>query len=310
MSKYRLIHTQNTEGKLLVSDIDQGLPNERFGIYRKQEVYVPYYRLSTNVAPSGEVTVSEDRNHAGFVDLVKTDKVRESVANGVISELETQNFLNKVEFVDSDLDEPTISSAKFDDGTSTEVFEFDVTITDGTSVAEDYEVTINNANITSTTISFTDPTAGADESSTIASGLASNINGNGTVSSEVEANASGSTLTITTLKEDTPFTVSVNATDPDGSISSSEVATGRVIVTGTDFNSVEPFDAQITIEDTSSGESVTFTQTEVTGNSGLYSDTTIVVLNSQHSLGTSSGDVEDVTVSANNKTDSSSVTDV
>jgi hypothetical protein len=296
---------------LIIDDIEDGVghPNQDFNRLKKQEVYVPYYRVQTQVAPSGQVATTVDRSIAGFVDLAPTDDVRKSVDNGTIAGHQNQGNISVTEVQPGDLVAPTISTAKFDTSDNTEIFEIEVTIQDGTSVAEDFEVTIDNTNITSTTVSATDPNAGTDDSNTIAAALASAVNSDGTLSPEVEASASGDTVTITTLKPSIPFTYSVNATDPDGTITGDDVATGRVVIEGSDFSSVDPILSKAFVTDTPFDQRE-FTEDEIRTAGGVFTDTTVVVPNSLHAHGTSSGDVDRVNVFANEKADSAGVTDV
>lgn len=103
----RLLHTQSTEGPLLVTDIESGLPNERFGIYRKQPgVYVPYFRTFFN--QDGLVTV--DRTTAGFVDLVPSDKAIASLDRGVIAKFVEKGFVTATEIPSGALNVPEITS--------------------------------------------------------------------------------------------------------------------------------------------------------------------------------------------------------
>lgn len=111
---YRLVHSQNSEGALLIPDIEAGLPNEAFGFYYKQPVYVPYYR--TYFDNDGLVAV--DRTQPGYVDLVPSDKVKLSEDDGCISGLAANGFLTVVNIPTGALDAPTISSTTHDTTTS------------------------------------------------------------------------------------------------------------------------------------------------------------------------------------------------
>lgn len=103
----RLVHNQNTDGPLLVTDIESGLPNEEFGLYRKQPgVYVPYYR--SFFGEDGLVEV--DRDTPGFIDLVDSDKVKISRAEGVIASFGEQEFFDIVEIPSGALNAPTIDT--------------------------------------------------------------------------------------------------------------------------------------------------------------------------------------------------------
>lgn len=105
----RLLHTQSTDGPLLVTDIESGLPNERFGIYRKQPgVYVPYYRTYFN--QDGLVEV--DRDTAGFVDLVPSDKAVASLDRGVIAKFVEKGFVTATEIPSGALNAPVVTEAE------------------------------------------------------------------------------------------------------------------------------------------------------------------------------------------------------
>lgn len=114
----RLIHTQTTQGALLVDDIDDGLPNKlthRLGstgdpkAYKrdgyanepKQAVYVP------RTKPSNAAV-------AGYVDLNETQKVLHSAGTGKIAGLQAAGLLSVVSFVASDLATPAITTATID----------------------------------------------------------------------------------------------------------------------------------------------------------------------------------------------------
>jgi hypothetical protein len=102
----RLVHTQDTQGPLLITDIDSGLPNEEFGLYRKQPgVYLPYYR--TFFGADGLVEV--DRDNPGFIDLVPSDKVRLSLDRGVLAKFEEEGFLEIIEIDAGALNAPEIT---------------------------------------------------------------------------------------------------------------------------------------------------------------------------------------------------------
>ncbi len=114
----RLIHTQTTQGALLVDDIDDGLPNKlthRLGstgdpkAYKrdgyanepKQAVYVPR-------------TKPTDASVAGYVDLNETQKVLHSAGTGKIAGLQAAGLVTVVSFVASDLATPAITTATID----------------------------------------------------------------------------------------------------------------------------------------------------------------------------------------------------
>lgn len=187
MAKIRLVHNQTTQGPLLLTDVDSGLPNEAFGIYRKQPVYLSYHLKQFN-----GLEVVEDTTTAGFVDLVPSDKVKLSCANGVIAGMEAAGLLTVIDIPTGAIDAPTISAATFDsDG-------------DATSGADDGEVVITGTNFTSfapDTTTVTLDTAGgpvtltwadidADGGSSISSTsivIAASLHGAGTAAGDVTA---------------------------------------------------------------------------------------------------------------------------
>jgi hypothetical protein len=123
----RLTHTQVAQGPLLISDIDDGLPNKtakrgvghpdkylrdgnhpggpdkstsRGSSALKQKCYVPRVK-------SGEVSI------AGYIDLAETDRVLMSQARGVIRGLVAAGQLTVTSFPASDVAAPINLSARF-----------------------------------------------------------------------------------------------------------------------------------------------------------------------------------------------------
>jgi hypothetical protein len=314
MSKFRFVHNQDQEGEILIDDVEDGLPNKPFGRFRKQQVYIPYHRKYTEVKASGEVVVKEDRSKPGFVDLVRTEQVEKSIQNGALSGLADKGDLNKIEVQAGQDDPPSIDSAYVDTPESTSTHGINVDINDGTSVAETYEITLNTPDISSTTVSFTDPTAGADESTTIASGLQNEIQNNSTLNPEFVVQVNTDTLTISTKNPEVTMSYSVNVTDPDGAINASDFTTGRIVVKGSSFISVNPFDSSVSIT-SSEATDTDFTRQEIETswsespyNDG-YKDDVVVLNMGLHGIipPFSSSDVEDVSVTSNGETDTSSV---
>lgn len=109
----RLVHSQNTSGALLVTDIDSGLPNEEFGLQRKQPVYLNHFK--TYFGGDGKVAV--DRTLPGYIDLVPSDKVKLSVDRGVIKGLADNSFLSVIQIPTGAAGAPTLSAATFDSST-------------------------------------------------------------------------------------------------------------------------------------------------------------------------------------------------
>lgn len=123
----RLTHAQTTAGPLVVTDIDDGLPNKTAhsltapqsrdqrdgsvgssatkgtaaGVNQlKQKCYVPRVKAGTALA--------------GYIDLKETDRVLMSVNKGVINGLRVANLLTVTSFSDADVAAPTVTSMRLD----------------------------------------------------------------------------------------------------------------------------------------------------------------------------------------------------
>lgn len=103
----RLLHSQTTEGSILLSNIEDGLPNKEFGIQHKQQVYIPYYHSFFD--KNGKLQI--DRNRAGYTDLVPSDSVKLSQASGAIFVLKVAGIFEEVEIPTGALKRPTITRA-------------------------------------------------------------------------------------------------------------------------------------------------------------------------------------------------------
>lgn len=302
MAFFRLINGQQTNGQeIMVTELNHGLPRKPHERLRKQPMYIPYnHKFFANNG------VTTDTNFAGFKDFVPTDEFVQSEANGQISGLKSSSHLSSTSYAEGDLQAPSISNIKHDTST-TEEYAIAVTIDDDGSNTGDWDITITNANISDTKVTYTDSSS-TSSSKTIADGLASAIDGNSTLSSEVSTstsgNASSATLTLETKKEATPFSVvSLSSADTPDTFSQSTVATGRVIIEGSRLTSVNPFESEFTLIDTGNN-SKTFTATEVSNaSSGLVSQSTVVVPNGLHGMGSSTGDVDEVSVQTQDPND-------
>ena len=99
MTRIRVIHSQTTQGPLLLNDVEDGLPRENFAYLYKQQVYIP------RVDPV-------DPSIPGFTDLVPTGKVLSSVDGGVIAGLQSAGYcLAPILYDDTDTVAPAISAA-------------------------------------------------------------------------------------------------------------------------------------------------------------------------------------------------------
>ena len=296
---HRFIHQQNGQQDILVDDLEDGTGTDKLARFRRHNVYIPYNRKYFD----GNGNLVEDTSTAGFLDLPLTSDVELSLEGGTLKGLKDDGLVSEVTYSPSDTEAPSITSAEHDDDAgSTEAFEVAFTISDGTGGATgDYTITING-----TAHTETDSNGNSDESSTLATNLASAID-SGSESSVVSASASGSTVTVTSDVLETPFTYSSSTTDAGGSITETVTHTGKVIINGERFTSISPFSTVITLTDTGN-TSVDITESDISGDANSKLDQTVIVISaSLHGLGNTSGDVDEVTVRANDKTDSSAV---
>ncbi len=113
---FRLIHNQTTSGPILVTDIDDGLPNKNvnrmegdpkayprdgYANKTKQNCYVPY-------------TSRADSTLAGYIDLLPSDGVVMSQFQGSISKFSTAGYITVVSFLASDVVAPVLTTADLD----------------------------------------------------------------------------------------------------------------------------------------------------------------------------------------------------
>lgn len=303
---YRIVHQQTEPGGILIDDIESGLPNEEFGIYFKQHVYVPYNR---QYFQNNQVIV--DANQPGYVDLPLSDKVELSRDRGTIKGLEDAGLVNVISIGDGALSAPSIDSARFDgDGSTTDAFEVEFQIVDTTSDTGDFEITLGIQGGSPTTFTATDSTSGSDDSNALASSLATAINND--ASASFDASVSTDTITVTSASPRLSFTHSTNVTDASGSINTNVIATGRVVLSGSNFESTSPDVSSVVVRDDSAGQTVELTETDITSGGGIntFDDDVIIITESVHGLGTSSGDVESVDITADGQTDTSATVEV
>lgn len=114
----RLIHTQTNLNRLVIDDIDDGLPNKnahRIGgvgdpaAYKrdgyanlpKQKAYIPF---SDSAVPS----------LPGFIDLKQTQSVQLSAGKGKIAKMLAAGWVDVVEFDPADIVAPTLATAAID----------------------------------------------------------------------------------------------------------------------------------------------------------------------------------------------------
>jgi hypothetical protein len=111
----RLIHTQSTQGAILVDDIDDGLPNKnvhRLGSTGDPAAYKrDGYANEPKQACYLPRTKPTDAAVAGYIDLNETQKVLLSAENGKIAGLQTAGLISVVSLTAADLASPTISGA-------------------------------------------------------------------------------------------------------------------------------------------------------------------------------------------------------
>ena len=304
--KIRLVHQGTTDDYYVLADIDSAnTSDDPFDFYRHQGHYLPRYETKF---VNGEVVV--DTTKDGFVDLVLSDKVQLSREQGVIKGLEDQGLISVTELSPGELSAPTITSATFDgDGSETEAYEVDFQIVDETTNDGDYEITLTVEGGSAATFTTTDSnvgSAGVDDSAAIAADLQGKIDAD----PNFDATVSTDTVTVTSADIGKYFAYSTNVTDTNGAINDTVVNTGRIVIRGTEFTSVSPDTTSVLVRDDSSGEEVTVSETTITGDGGQVTDTEIVVLGSSHGLGTATGDVESVDVTADQQTDTSATTEL
>jgi len=114
----RLIHSQTTQGGILVDDIDDGLPNKTahrlgstadpkaydrdgYANYPKQKCYVPRTK-------PGDATVQ------GYIDMKQTDRVTLSAGKGKIQKLKNAGLITVVSFTALDIATPTVVTGAID----------------------------------------------------------------------------------------------------------------------------------------------------------------------------------------------------
>lgn len=144
----RLTHTQVAQGPLLISDIDDGLPNKT----AKRGVGHPDKYERDGNSPSGPDkstkqgssalkqkcyiprTKAGEPSIAGYIDVAETDRVLMSQARGVIKGLQGAGHLTVTSFSPSDVGTPTVASARFNTPSAGDVT---ITGTNLTSLAPD-----------------------------------------------------------------------------------------------------------------------------------------------------------------------------
>ena len=112
-NKVRLVHTREVEGSILISDIDQGLPEESMDEERKQDVYVTHDKLDFEFSGTTGTIASVSRNAdlPGYIDLVPSDKVILSRDKGVIAGLSEQGLIEVVDLPSGGIQDPVITEA-------------------------------------------------------------------------------------------------------------------------------------------------------------------------------------------------------
>jgi hypothetical protein len=114
----RLIHTQTTQGAILVDDIDDGLPNKtahRLGSNADPKAYdrdgyanSPKQKCYVPRTKPGTPTIQ------GYIDLKQTDRVALSAGKGKIKKLKDAGLITVVSLTAADLSAPTVASAAID----------------------------------------------------------------------------------------------------------------------------------------------------------------------------------------------------
>lgn len=158
MAKLRLIHARTVSGDILVNDIDQGLPVDFLDEERKQDVYVTF-----NQKQFSGLTVVEDADTPGFIDLVLSDKVKLSRDRGVIKGLEDAGLITVVDIATGALAAPAITTTEQDrtGGTDgTDDYRVEITGTDFLSTSPAVSTVALTDGATTVTLTLTDVTGG------------------------------------------------------------------------------------------------------------------------------------------------------
>jgi hypothetical protein len=100
MSKIRVLHNGTIEGKLFISDLNQGTGSiDSLDWFKKQPVYVP--KLQSYVENGRFRVIPKSR---GFIDLVLSSDVVMSLDQGVLKSFVDQGFITIVSLKDVTID--------------------------------------------------------------------------------------------------------------------------------------------------------------------------------------------------------------
>lgn len=267
----RLIHNQVGQGRILVDDIDDGLPNKdtrRLGsagdpkAYKrdgyanepKQPCYIP------RVKPG-------DPSIAGYIDVRETQRVTLSAGKGKISKLQQAGLISVVSLAPTDLVTPVVASAVLGDpGVG------DVTIggTGFLSVAPDISsVTLSGAGVGAVTLTRTQILAGAGGAFTNTSIVIDTL--------LVPGLADGDTITVRSDgRVSNTFTLRATPNLTAGTVG--VPGAGDVTLTGTDLLSDDGSANTVTFAGAGVGGPLTLTRAQVlAGTDGAFTNTSIVV---------------------------------
>jgi hypothetical protein len=120
MGMLRLIHARTTVGPILITDIDDGLPNKN--VHRMQGNPNAYARDGYANNPKQPCYLAYaspvDPAQPGSIDLQETDRVRMSAQRGVIKKLKDAGYLTTVVIPDAGgLAPPHVTSVVLNPGT-------------------------------------------------------------------------------------------------------------------------------------------------------------------------------------------------
>lgn len=266
----RLTHSQTTAGPLVVTDIDDGLPNktahgltappsrdQRDGSVGgsatkgtapavnqlKQKCYVPRVKAGTALA--------------GYIDLKETDRVLMSVNKGVIAGLKAANLLTVTSFLDSDVAAPTVTSMRLDLPGAGDIT---ITGTNLTSLAPDL-----------TTVAFTGAGAVTLTQTQITTGGGS-VGASSIVIPAALVPGVGDSTTFGTVTADNQTATGTVALVP--TLASAVLSGGNLTLTGTRMASAPVTATSVIITGTGA---ITLTQAQIVGGGGTVGNTSIVI---------------------------------
>jgi len=270
----RLTHNQTVQGPIILTDIDDGLPNKtaKHGTgdpdkyhrdgnslggadksvepdvnWPKQKCYIPKRKLT-------------DSTVAGYIDLKETDRVLMSQYKGAIAGFLSGGFITVTSFTDADVAAPTVTSAQINNVTNA----LSIGGTNFTSLAPNVSKVVITGTGAVTLTQAQILTGGGTFSATAIAIPAALVPGISDTTSFVQVIADDQITPVRALVE-APVITGAEIDVPTA---------GDLTLTGTEFTSISPTLSSVII--TGDG-AVTLTQTQITTGGGTVSNTSIVI---------------------------------